>query len=215
MINELLFLFQSILVAGCALAVRRLGAHALVSYVAVLAVLANLLCLKTITLFGMTASSADVFAIGSYLAFALLQRDKHPLSYKNVTVVIFLMLLFFTVITRLNLMFIPAAGDLFAGHCAALFNPMPRLMGASLLAYAISLLTTGYLLDLVRRYFPTWRPALVTLGVLFCTQLLDTALFSFTGLYGLVPNLGSIIAMSFGVKVIGVGVMTALTAWYK
>lgn len=206
-INESLFFLQSIIVALVALAVRRIGSYALVTYIAVLAVLANLFCLKTITLFGMTASSADVFAIGSYVSFALLKRDEHSPSSAKVTFVIFSILLFYMIITQLNLLFVPAPGDMFAGHCAALLSPMPRLMIASLVAYGISFFITGILLDWSKR-LAGFVPAFMSMvTVLLITQLLDTIIFSLLGLYGLVPHVWQIIAMSFIIKAIGVILM--------
>jgi len=65
--NEFLFIAQSFLIVGFALGAMKLGSSALVSWVAVQALIANLFVLKQITLFGFNITASDGFASAACL----------------------------------------------------------------------------------------------------------------------------------------------------
>ena len=62
--NELIFLFHILLVLSFVLGALRLGKNALLSLLALQAILANLFVVKQISLFGFAVTCSDVFAIG-------------------------------------------------------------------------------------------------------------------------------------------------------
>ena len=72
--NELFFIIHTIIIAGFALGSLALGSSALVAFVCLSCVLANLFVIKQITLFGLTATSADAFTVGATIGLNLLQE---------------------------------------------------------------------------------------------------------------------------------------------
>ena len=77
---------------------------------------------------------------------------------------------------------------------------MPRIMIASLFSFIIVQLIDlsffGFLRKKTEGKFLTGRATLA----LILSQLLDTLLFSFLGLYGLVENIGHIMLLSLSIK---------------
>ena len=74
MINELVLLFQIIVISVTAVVALRLGREALVAFTILQMILANLFVMKQTMLFGLNATSADAFAVGSLLGFNLIQE---------------------------------------------------------------------------------------------------------------------------------------------
>src|ERR1700722_1691012 len=101
--NELLFLVQTALISVGVLAGLRLGVEALTTVLVSYCLLANLFVLKTITLFGLTATAADAFTIGATLALNLIQEyyGKTPARRAMRTNILVLML--YTVMTLIHL----------------------------------------------------------------------------------------------------------------
>ena len=74
MMNELLFIIHSIIIACFSLVALSLGSGALIAYVSLQCILANLMVLKQVTLFGLSATCADPFTIGATLGLNMLQE---------------------------------------------------------------------------------------------------------------------------------------------
>ena len=94
MMNELLFVIYSGIVSAAALLSLYIGKEALVAYISVLAVLANVFVLKQITFFSWHATASDVLVIGSVLGLNLLQEYFGKEAAKIAIWASFVMLLF-------------------------------------------------------------------------------------------------------------------------
>jgi uncharacterized integral membrane protein (TIGR00697 family) len=112
----------------------------------------------------------------------------------------------------IHLWYAPAPADTFHGLYSALLYPIPRIVIASAVVYfcaqQIDYRLYGFLKSHtpktpVRRSFSEGGWILVrNYGSIVVSQLFDTVAFSFLGLYGLVDNIGSIILVSYTVKLI-------------
>ncbi len=208
--NEIILLGQIAIVTGACFGAARYGKEALVSLIALQAVIANLLVLKQVHLFGLHVTCSDAFAVGTILALNLLQDRFGREASQKATWIAFGSMLFFAVVTQIHLLYTPSQTDTMQVHYLALLNPAPRLFAASLAAFFIVLQVDIRLYGWLKFKFPDWTfTARSVLSLLF-TQALDTALFSVLGLWGLVDSIWNIFIFSYFMKVLVIGVSALL-----
>ena len=195
--NELLFLAHVILVLGAALGAVRLGREALILWVSLQAVLANLFVLKQIHFCGFEVTCSDVFAVGSLLGLNLLQEHFGQESAKKATLLCFFSMLFFAAMGQIHLLYHPSLHDTAHGAFQAILGPNFRLLLASLVVFFLVQQIDVRFFGWLKKSAPKLPRNLIAL---FCSQFLDTVLFSVIGLYGMVASLFDIIAISFLIK---------------
>jgi len=200
MLNEIIFIFYSGVVSATALIALYWGKEALVAYIASLALLANVLVLKQITLFGWHATASDVLVIGSVLGLNLLQEYFGKPAARTAISASFIILLFYTIISQLHLWYIPAASDTTQLHFMALLHSMPRITIASLVTYFIVQHIDTFVYGFLKNRYGSSYLVLRNCASIAFSQLLDTILFGFLGLYGMVDHIGQIMLISYGVK---------------
>jgi hypothetical protein len=208
--NELIFFSHILLVVGFLLLSLRMGERALVGFVALQGVLANLFVLKQIDLFGFEVTCTDVFAIGGILSLNLLQEYFGKRSAKQAIHLSLLALIFFSLCSQIHLLYLPTSHDATQNAFATLFSTSPRIVFASI--------ATFYLVQQFDvRFFPLLKGklSLRIAASLFVSQLLDTILFSLLGLYGLVASLFDIILVSFLIKCIIIAVSSPFVSFSK
>jgi hypothetical protein len=188
-------------VSTTALLMLHIGKEALVAYITLMAVLANVFVLKQITMFGWQASASDVLIIGSVFGLNLLQEYFGRHLSKIAIWTSFTLLFFYTIISQLHLWYTPSASDATNEHFKALFGPMPRFAIASLVTYFVVQHIDMVLYGLLRTHFKSTSMLLRNYSSIALSQLIDTALFGFLGLYGLVDNLGQTLIVSYLVKI--------------
>lgn len=202
--NELIFLLYSLIVSATALAALSIGKEALVAYVTVLAVLANVLVLKQISLLEWHATASDVLIIGSVFGLNLIQEYFGKNAARVAIWTSFSVLIFYTIISQLHLLYIPAASDTMHPHFVALLQSMPRITIASLMSYLVVQHVDMALYGFLR---VRWQSEFMVLRNYCSTaisQLLDTILFGFFGLYGLVDHLVQILVVSYIIKIVAI-----------
>lgn len=213
--NEILFFFQIILVIGFVLGALKLGKEALTSWVVIQAIVANLFVVKQITLFGFQVTASDVFAIGSLLALNLLQEFFSRESANKATLVCFYIMLFFASISQIHLLFEPNNHDFSHSSFVTILSLSPRLLFASMTVFFLVQQVDIHLFGFLKNNFPKWGFAFRLSLSLILSQLLDTILFSFIGLYGIVDSLFDIILVSFLIKLIVIFFSAPFVRWAK
>lgn len=210
MTNELLFFLHISVISSATIAFGRMGKEALVTYISLLFVIANIFVIKQIEIFSWYATTADAFIIGISFSINLLQEFWGKKIARKAIVISFACSAFYMIMTQFLLHYIPIAQDMSHPHFIAIMNNTLRIVTASFISYLVTQFIDtalyGYLKNktngsyfVLRNYFS------------ICTsQLLDTILFSFLGLYGIVANLWHIIFISYIIKLIA---MVALTPW--
>ncbi len=208
--NELVFLFHIFIVIGFVLGALRLGKSALISFIALQGVLANLFVVKQMELFGFSVTCSDVFAIGGILSLNLLQEYFGKESAKQAVKISVATLLFFAFMSQIHLLYSPAVFDTTQEAFRAIFSQSLRIVFASL--------GTFYLVQQFDVRFFGMLKGRLPLRVatsLICSQLLDTVLFSFLGLYGLVESVFDIILVSFLIKCLIIAVSSPFVVFSK
>ncbi len=178
----------------------RLGKEALVAFICTQCVLANLFVTKQIILFGLNATASDAYTIGAVLGLNLLQEYYGKSITKKAVWISFFILIFYAIMSQIQLLFIPSQFDVNQSHFYAILYAMPRITVASFSVYLfvqhLDRIIYGYLKKLFNHRFLVGRNY-VSIGI---CQLADTILFSFFGLYGIVQNIWSIILVSYAIK---------------
>ncbi len=213
--NELIFVAQTFLIVGFALGAYKLGKEALVAWVAIQALIANLFVLKQITLLGLEVTASDAFAIGSLLGLNFLQEYFNREEANKATWVCFFFMLFFVLVSQLHLLYQPSPYDTTQPAFLAILTSSPRLLMASMSVFFIVQQVDIRLFAFLRNRLTRTSFALRTAITLVITQLLDTILFSFAGLYGIVASITHIIVISYLIKLMVIFCFTSCVRWAK
>ncbi|HSW74190.1 MAG TPA: queuosine precursor transporter [Candidatus Limnocylindria bacterium] len=213
--NELIFITHAFTVSACALLALRLGKEALIAFVCLQGILANLFVTKQITLFQLNATGSDAYTIGIVLGLNLLQEYYGKEITKKAIWISFFTLLFYSVATYIHLGYAPSPVDTMHDHFAAILNHMPRIVIASLSVYLVVQQIDAWFFGVLQKVFNNRFLTLrYCISISLC-QLLDTVLFSFLGLYGLVDNLGQIIFISYTVKLAAIAISIPCVTFSK
>lgn len=208
--NELIFLTYLITIAISAYTALRLGAHALVALMSLLAVLANLFVSKQIILFGFQATASDALAVGVTICLNLIQEYYGKITARKAITTSFICLLAYTAFSKLHLLYTPALADGMQIHFEPILAIMPRITIASLFTFFIVQHLDATLYGFIKKSLPktsfTFRNFIST----SITQFIDTVLFSFLGLYGIVNTISSIIMISYSIKLITIFILVPL-----
>ena len=202
MMNEFIFFLQIFVILGFALGALKLGKEALITWVSVLALTANLFVLKQINLFGLNVTASDAFAIGSLLGLNLLQEYFGPKEAKLATQVCFFFMFLFAFVAKLHLLYTPNAFDVTKEAFSILLEPSFRLFLASLSVFFLVQQFDIYFFNFLKQRFHSFSFATRAGISLSLSQLIDTVLFSFAGLYGVVASMTEVILLSFTIKMI-------------
>lgn len=213
--NELIFFLQILVIVGFSLGAFRLGKEALIAWVTIQALIANLFVLKQITLFGLEVTASDAFVIGSLLGLNFLQEYFSREEAYKATKICFFFMLFFALVSQLHLLYEPSSYDTTHSAFLTLLTLSPRLLIASMSVFFIVQQIDIRFFAFLRRTLPRMSFAGRTTIALIFSQFLDTVLFSFAGLYGVVASVIDIIAMSFLIKIIVIFCFTSCVRWAK
>jgi len=200
--NELIFLLHIISVVGVTFFALRFGKSALVALICLETVMANLFVLKQMTLFGLNATCADVFIIGSVLGVNLLQEYFGADFSKKAIKISFFAMFFYLLMSFIHLSYIPSQHD----WAHILFNEIlrfaPRITIASLFAYFISLKFNASFYERLNEKFNGKYLVLRNIISIIFTQLIDTIIFVYIGLFGIVGSPVQVIIVGFTIKVL-------------
>lgn len=207
--NELLFFLQTLLIVGFVFGALKLGKSALISWVAIQALIANLFVLKQISLFGFNVTASDAFAIGSLLGLNFLQEFHGKEEAQKATWICFFFMLFFAFVSQLHLLYIPSQYDTSHAAFYEILSQSPRLIFASMGVFFIVQRIDIRFFAFLKRSFPSWSFSFRVAIALVVSQCLDTVLFSFVGMYGIVASIFDIIMISLAIKFLVIGFFTS------
>ncbi len=206
--NQLIFFTYILFLSLAAVAANKLSKSCLIAFISLQAILANLFVTKQIMLFGLHATASDSLFVGSVLSLNLLQEYYGASEAKKAINISFFCMIVYAIISLFHVAYIPSDLDTSQLAFNALLLPMPRIVIASLFTY--------YFIQNIEYRLYAWlqikldnAPFILRnyLSIGF-TQLLDTVIFSFLGLYGLTPEfsslkvIGEIIIISYIIKII-------------
>ncbi|MDR3646548.1 MAG: queuosine precursor transporter [Candidatus Babeliales bacterium] len=213
--NEIIFLFHSIVIGLFAIAALKLGKTVLVSLLCLQVILSNLFVSKQIIIWGLNATSSDVFSIGAGLCLNLIQEYYGKVIAKRAIWISFFCLSFYLLMTQIHLVYSPSEFDTTQNIYTTLFGLMPRLVVSSLVSYLISQNLDAYLYGYFRDKFSGKYFFIRNYGALLISQMVDTACFTILGLYGVLHNPFEIFIVSYCIKVVSILVCGAVVGFCK
>lgn len=211
MINELLLLAHISIIAVTTFIALRLGKSALVAFSVLQMILANMFVLKQTTLFGLNATCADAFIIGSLLSFNLLNELYGADVAKRTIPTTFIFASFYAVMSYVHLGYVPSDLDTMHEHYRAIFAVAPWLIAGSICVFLVAQVIDYILYRLFKQLWPNYMLMLRNLLSLSISQFFDTLSFSFI-LYwlGIITNLFDIVLISYAIKMVVIGISTPL-----
>ena len=212
--NELLFFFHIAITILFAFVALKLGKLALVAWIAIQTVMANLFVIKQMEFLGFTITCSDVFAIGSILGLNLLQEYYGKECAKKALWTCLFIMVFFVAMGQIHLLYSPSPFDTAQEAFHAILSATPRLLIASMGVFFIVQQLDLRLFSILRQRL-NLPLALRNAASISITQLLDTVLFSIFGLWGLVASLSDVILISFLVKLCILICLTPISAFSK
>ncbi len=213
--NHLIFIVHTTIISGLTIIFGRMGQAALTSYISLLFVLANIFVIKQMELLNFSVTCADAYIIGVSFGINLLQEIWGKKVAQKAIFISFACSIFYLVMGYLHLAYSPASYDTSHIHFAYLLTNTLRITIASFISYLIvqyaDTIMYGYLKTkmhdnhfVVRNYIS-----------MLTSQLFDTILFSFLGLYGIVHNLTHIMIISYAIKVAAIFLSTPFIYYAK
>lgn len=188
--NECLFFITIIInFFGVLCSYKLFGKIGIFAWIAIATVIANVEVLKCVDIFNMALTLGNVTYGSIFLATDILNEKYGIKSAKNSVYIGFFSLFIFTIITQIDLQYIPNSAD-FAGEAMkTLFTITPRICLASMLAYFISNIIDIYLYATVKFFFQSdkflW---LRNNSATMISQLIDTLIFTYIGFVGVFEN---------------------------
>lgn len=188
MVNEFLWIILAIVNFSLLLLMYRLfGKPGLFVWIGMATVIANLQVIKTIELFGLTATMGNIIYGTAFLATDILNEKYGKDDAKKAVWMGFSTLIAMTVIMQLVLVFEAAPSDFAQESLSTLFGIVPMIALGSLTAYLVSQYFDVWLYDKFKRIFPNDQHLWIrNNGSTMISQLVDTAIFcsiAFLGQY--------------------------------
>ncbi|MFC0523226.1 queuosine precursor transporter [Pontibacillus salicampi] len=189
MINEVLWIvFALINFTMVTIIYRIFGKQGLFVWIGMSTVVANIQVVKTIEMFGLTATLGNIIYGTAFLATDILNEKYGKQEAKRAVWLGFATLISMTVMMQISLYFTPAPNDVAQGAMKTLFEFLPRVAGGSLLAYIVSQYVDVLIYAKLKALLPDnkwlW---LRNNGSTMISQLLDSFVFCFVAFFGEFP----------------------------
>jgi uncharacterized integral membrane protein (TIGR00697 family) len=190
MSNELLWLILIIVNFSLTLIAFRLwGKLGLFTFSVVSIILANILALKQITLFGLSGSAGDINYIGVYLISDILSENYGKETAKKIIWLGMFSILAVAIVMQLALQLTPNSFDQTQQALSDIFGVFPRLITASLCAFFVSQRYDIFAYQFWRKKFPAYRHIWLRNGMsTMISQLIDNAIFTIIAFAGVFPT---------------------------
>lgn len=196
MLNEIVFLLQILVVIGFGSFCAVRDGILLGAWVSLLSIIMNIFVLKQVVLFGFEVTAADVYAIGLFSCLNCAREFLGKEKTKKIIFVSWCNTLAFLLLTQLHLHLIPSSGDVSQKHYEALFAPSLRLVSASVITTMIVQFVDFKVFGWLKKRSQGRVFGLRSTFSVALSQSIDTVIFSFLGLYGLVANLLDVMLFS-------------------
>lgn len=189
MSNELLWIIMLLANFALILALYRVfGAVGLIAWMAIAGVIANIQVVKTVEIFGLTATLGNIVYASSFLATDILSEKYGKAPARVAVWTGFATLVSATLLMSIALWFRPAESDTAQGALETIFTVLPRITLASVAAYLLSQLHDIWAYQFWRRHFPGRRRIWIRNNLsTMVSQLVDTLVFTTIAFLGVFP----------------------------
>ncbi|SDL68162.1 queuosine precursor transporter [Sediminibacillus halophilus] len=187
--NEILWILFALINFVMLLVVYRIfGKPGLFVWIGMSTVVANIQVVKTIELFGLTATLGNIIYGTAFLATDILNEKYGKQEAKKAVWLGFSTLIAMTLMMQVALLFKPGVDDIAQEAMETLFGLAPKIAAGSLAAYIISQYFDVWIYAQLKRIFPDSKYLwLRNNGSTMVSQLLDSAVFCGIAFFGEYP----------------------------
>jgi hypothetical protein len=219
MSNELLWIGFMLLQFGLLVVTYKLfGLTGLYVWIGFAIVAANIQVIKMVDLFGINATLGNIMYGSIFLATDLINEKYGRKKAQKAVLIGFMMMISFTLITQVALMFTPNGEDFANDALLTVFSLLPRLTLGSMIAYLISQTLDVALFARIKGKFNKDSQLWIrNNGSTIVSQAIDTAVFTFIAFLGVVPFdvVWSIFWFSYVIKLITSLLDTPFVYWMR
>jgi queuosine precursor transporter len=184
--NELIWFIMLAVNFGLILGVyRALGILGLYVWIPMAVIIANIQVVKTVELFGLTATLGNIAYASSFLVTDILSENHGRAAARKAVWIGFFSIIAMTLFMNAALLYAPAESDFAQESLVTIFSLMPRIALASLAAYLISQTHDVWAYEFWRKRFPSDRAIWIRNNAsTMVSQALDTIVFVAVAFWG-------------------------------
>lgn len=169
---------------------RMFGKQGLLAWVAIGTIIANIQVIKTVEIFGISATLGNVMFASIYLATDILNDIYGRKVAKRAVWLGFSSTLVMIIIMQMSLHFIPAPEDTAQNAFHAIFDVVPRIALGSIVAYIIVQHVDVFIFSLIKKLFSSDKTFIIrAYGSTIISSIIDTALFVSIAFIGSLPGM--------------------------
>ena len=169
---------------------RMFGKQGLLAWVAIGTIIANIQVIKTVEIFGISATLGNVMFASIYLATDILNDIYGRKVAKRAVWLGFSSTLVMIIILQMSLHFIPAPEDTAQNAFHAIFDVVPRIALGSIVAYIIGQHVDVFIFSLIKKLFSSDKTFIIrAYGSTIISSIIDTALFVSIAFIGSLPGM--------------------------
>lgn len=168
---------------------RLFGKTGLYAWVPIAAIVANIQVVKLVEIMGITATLGNIVYASSFLVTDILSELYGKKEAKKAVYLGLFSLVAMTILMNMALVFTPAPDDFSQVSLQNIFSFMPRIAGASLVAYFISQSHDVWAFEFWKNRFPSGRHLwLRNNASTMVSQFIDSSLFTVLAFWGVFPT---------------------------
>ncbi|MFS2235147.1 queuosine precursor transporter [Staphylococcus hominis] len=167
---------------------RCFGKQGLIAWVAIGTIIANIQVIKTVDIFGISATLGNVMFASIYLATDILNDIYGRKVAKRAVWLGFSSTLVMIIVMQMSLHFIPAPEDISQKALSTIFNLVPRIALGSIIAYIIGQHVDVFIFSMIKKVFQSDKTFIIrAYGSTVLSSIIDTALFVTIAFIGTLP----------------------------
>lgn len=185
--NEILLIIEIIVVFSILLLSKKLfGKTGVFVWIAIASILANIQVVKSIDMFGISATLGNVLFASNFLATDILNECYGKKEAKKGVYIGLFSVIIYLIITQLSLLFIPNTIDIAQSSMETLFSLAPRVCISSLVMFYIANIVDVHLYDKLHKKFKgkkMWLRNNIATITCNCLENFGFVLLAFIGVY--------------------------------
>ena len=167
---------------------RCFGKQGLIAWVAIGTIIANIQVIKTVDIFGISATLGNVMFASIYLATDILNDIYGRKVAKRAVWLGFSSTLVMIIVMQMSLHFIPAPEDISQKALSTIFVLLSRIALGSIIAYIIGQHVDVFIFSMIKKVFQSDKTFIIrAYGSTVLSSIIDTALFVTIAFIGTLP----------------------------
>jgi hypothetical protein len=213
--NEIYFFLDILVIIVFVFLALKLNKNYLIALIVVQSLIANLFVVKQITLFNQMVTASDIFIVGIILSENLLQEYFGKKEARKAIYLSFFTLLFFLIVSKIHMLYIPNKFDIANEAFRVILKNNLRIILSSIFVFFLVQRVDIFIFSFFKKIFNERYLSLRLFLSNSLSQLIDTVLFSFIALYGVIGKIYDVMLFSFLIKIIVISIIAPFMSFTK